>query len=175
MNRVSRRAAMLYSSLFTLIFVELQAGAVNIAMFTAARIRIGWGRVAQPSPHPSTWPRPCPTNTEVGVWVSSVTSTTSVRYVVLCPSLYYHPRHCMVLLTRDNGNRCSRCRRCDVPNVSNGIYLVMEVAFATPGLLESLSVLLFSLSSLSQPERHICNVEVFEVRRDDVEAVPIRL
>lgn len=44
LNRVSRRTAMLLASLFTLIFVGLQTGAVNIAMFTAARIGIGWGK-----------------------------------------------------------------------------------------------------------------------------------
>lgn len=35
---------MLYASIFTLIFVALQAGAINIPMFTAARIGIGMGK-----------------------------------------------------------------------------------------------------------------------------------
>jgi MFS family permease len=43
---IGRRNAMLWAALITIIFVVVQTAAVNIAMFTVARIMIGYGTAA---------------------------------------------------------------------------------------------------------------------------------
>jgi MFS family permease len=43
---LGRRAAMFWAALITIIFVVIQAAAVNIAMFTVGRILVGYGTAA---------------------------------------------------------------------------------------------------------------------------------
>lgn len=45
-DHMGRRAAMFWAALLTTVFVVVQAAAVNIAMFTVARIFIGYGNAA---------------------------------------------------------------------------------------------------------------------------------
>ncbi|KAI8692507.1 hypothetical protein LRP88_07432 [Fusarium phalaenopsidis] len=44
LNRLGRRMAMLLSAVLTIFFVALQAGAINMPMFIAARIGLGYGK-----------------------------------------------------------------------------------------------------------------------------------